>query len=137
MPEQITQDLNTVIATAVSARIEAEVAAALSGDAVMSKYVAAALQQEIEVRDGGYSGYSSRNRKTTFLRQTIDTAIRQATETAVRKVIAEEQEALEAAVATELRRQTKDIAKTLVGQVAEVAQKSHGVRVELVYPSRY
>jgi hypothetical protein len=125
-------DLNTVISTAVQARIEAEVAAALSGSELMGQYVAAALQQKIEVKDG----HSYRTRETTFLREAIDKAIREATKAAVRKVIAEEAEEIEAAVATELRRNVKTIAKTLVGKVVEKAEDTYGIEVNLKYPGR-
>jgi deoxyribose-phosphate aldolase len=128
--DNATGDLNQVISSAVQARIETEVAAALSGSELMSQYVAAALRQKIDVKaDGGY-----RTRETTFLRETIDKAIQSATKAAVAKVIVEEAEAIEAAVATEIRRGVKDIAKRLTTQLAEKAAEAYGVTVELKYP---
>ncbi len=123
-------DLNQVIASAVQARIETEVAAALSGSDLMGQYVAAALRQEINVRDA--HGY--RDRKSTYMREAIDKAIRAATEAAVRKVIAEEAAQIEAEVTKELRRNVKVIAGHLVGKMSEAVESSYGVKVELNYP---
>lgn len=130
--ENATGDLNQVIASAVQARIETEVAGALAGSDLMAQYVSAALHQQIDVKDR--DRYSTR--KSTYLRETIDEAIRAATKAAVAKVIAEEAEAIEAQVATELRKNVKSIAKTLVGKVADAADSPYGVKVELNYPSR-
>jgi hypothetical protein len=132
MAENVTGDLNQVITSAVQARIESEVAAALSGSELMGQYVAAALTQKIVVEDRG----TYRKRETTFLRETIDAAIKAATKAAVQKVIAAEAEAIEAQVAAELRKNVKAIAKTLVGKVAESAESPHGIEVNLKYPGR-
>lgn len=125
-------DLNQVIASAVQARIESEVAAALSGSELMGQYVAAALSQKITVEDRG----SYRKRETTFLRETIDGAIKEATKAAIAKVIAAEAEAIEATVAAEIRKNVKPIAKTLAGKLADAAASPYGVNVELRYPGR-
>lgn len=131
MPD-IGSDLNATITAAVNARIEASVAEALSGNKLISDYVAAALSREITIRDPG--GY--RDRKTTFLREVIENSVKAATEQAVRKVVAQEQPALEAAVAEELRRNTTAIAAQLVGKMAEATEHAYGVRVELQYAGR-
>lgn len=125
-------DLNTVIATAVQARIETEVATALAGSELMTQYVATALGQTMVVRDPG----QYRDRTTTFLREVIDKAIKAATEAAVRKVIADEAPQIEAEVTRVLRRDVKVIAAQLVGEVAKAAESPYGVTVELKYPSR-
>jgi hypothetical protein len=125
-------DLNQVIASAVQARIETEVATALSGSELMTQYVSAALHQKIQVEDRG----SYRKRETTWLRETIDKAIREATKVAVAKVMQEEAEAIEKHVAAELRKNVKGIASTLVGKIADVADSPYGVTVELRYPGR-
>lgn len=126
----VTSDLNQVITSAVQARIEAEVAAALSGSDLMAQYVSAALNQTIEVGD------RYRSTKITYLRHTIDEAIRGATKAAVAKVIAEELPAIEQAVTTELRKNVKVIAKTLTGKVGELAESAYGIKVEMQYASR-
>lgn len=125
-------DLNQVIIAAVNARIEASVAAALSGDDVIGKYVAAALNEPIEVKDR--SGY--RTRKTSYLREVIDGAIREATKAAVSTVIAEEREAIERAVRAELRERTDALAVQLVGSAVAAVEKPYGVSIKLEYPSR-
>lgn len=124
-------DLNQVIASAVQARIEAEVAAALSGDEVIGKYVAAALNQPIEVGRNSWD-----RRKTTFLRNVIDEALRAATKNAVQQAIAEEREAIERAVRTELRDRVDALAVQLVGSAVESVENPYGIKVELQYPRR-
>ncbi|WP_280499398.1 hypothetical protein [Nocardia cyriacigeorgica] len=121
-------DLNTVIAAAVQARIEAEVAAALSGDEVISKYVAAALNQPIEI---GHNSWD--RRKTTFLRNTIDEAMRAATKAAVEQAVAEEREAIENAVRAELRDRVDALAVQLVDSLASAAEAPYGISVQLKY----
>jgi coenzyme F420-reducing hydrogenase delta subunit len=132
MAEQ-TKDLNDVITSAVQARVEAEVAAALSGTDVVKEMVVGILQRKIEVKDGG--GY--RTRETTVIAEMIDKAMLTATREAIGRVIAEEADAIEAAVAAELRRNVKAVARTLAGQLQETARSSHGLSVELKYPGRY
>ena len=127
--DAVSNDLNTVISSAVQARIETEVAAALSGSELMGQYVSAALLQPIEVQDKNY-----RKRNTTYLRETIDEAIREATKAAVKRVIAEEQEQIEAQVAKELRGNIKDVAKSLAGNFAKSATSAYGFTVEVTYP---
>jgi hypothetical protein len=123
-------DLNQVIASAVQARIETQVAAAFSGSDLMAQYVAAALHQKIEVKDR--DRYNTRT--TTFLRETIDKAIQEATAAAVRRVIAEESAQIEAEVTKELRKNVKVLAAQLVGQVSESTKAPYGVTVTLNYP---
>jgi hypothetical protein len=132
MSENVSGDLNQVIASAVQARIETEVATAMAGSELMGQYVAAALHEKIEVKDRD----TYRTRTTTYLREAIDGAIKAATLAAVQKVIAEEAPAIEAAVAIELRKNVKGIAKTLVGKVAESTESAYGMNIELRYPSR-
>lgn len=127
-----TGDLNQVIASAVQARIESEVATALSGSDLMAQYVSAALHQTIEVKERG--GYAVR--KTTYLRQAIDGAIQEATKSAIATVVAAEAEAIEAAVTAELRKNVKAIGKHLATQLVEKAESPYGVTVELRYPNR-
>lgn len=130
----IAGDLNQVIAGAVQARIESEVAAALSGSDLMSQYVAAALSQTIREEPSGRNNYQ--RVETTFLRKTIETAICEATKGAVARVIAAELPAIEETVTAELRKNVKEISKTLVGKLADAADSPYGVTVELRYPSR-
>lgn len=132
MNSPVESDLNQVIANAVTARIEAQVAAALSGSELVGQYVTAALSQPITVRDP----HSYRDRKTTFLKEAVDKAMKDAAEAAVRKVIAEEQAAIEERVREELRARVDVIATQLVGSVVGAAEKPYGITVALNYPSR-
>lgn len=131
MPNNAQEDLNTVIASAVQARIETEVATALAGSDIMAQYVAAALHQKITIRDQA----TYRDRQTTFLREAIDQAIQTATAAAVRKLIAEEAAQIEAEVGKVLRKNAKTIAEQLVGKVVDAAASPYGVKVELSYPN--
>ena len=125
----MTNDLNDVISSAVLARIEAEVAGALSGKGFIDQYVIAAINKEIEVKDRDY-----RTRKTTFLKESIDKSIQQATKAAIAKVIQEESAEIEKIVTTQLRKQVKTIAQGLTGQLVEAAKNAYGVNVEIRYP---
>ncbi|MBF6416920.1 hypothetical protein [Nocardia cyriacigeorgica] len=131
MTTPVSADLNQVIVAAVQARIEAEVAAALSGDEVIGKYVAAALNQPIEVGRNSWD-----RRQTTFLRNVIDEALRAATKNAVQQAIAEEREAIERAVRAELRDRVDALAVQLVGSAVESVENPYGIKVELQYPKR-
>jgi hypothetical protein len=130
MTNQIEGDLNTVIAHAVSARIEAQVAAALAGDDMIGRYVTAALTQEIQV------GGSYEKRKTTFLKNTLDIAFQNIAKNVVARVLSEEAEAIEIAVRKELRANIATLASTLVGSVSKVAEAPYGISVELKYPGQ-
>lgn len=132
--ENAAGDLNQVIASAVQARIETEVAVALAGSDLMAQYVSAALNQVITEEPSGRNNYQ--RVKTTFLRKTIEVAIRDATKAAVARVIAEELPAIEKVVTLEVREKSEAIAKTLVGKLADAAESPYGINVELRYPNR-
>ena len=129
-PEIIGRDLNETIAHAVQARVEAAVAAELSSSDLFAQFVQAALLQPIEVRDPG----TYRDRKTTFLRETIAKAVQEATKVAVVKHVESEQETLEKLIATELRKHTKTIAKNLAEDAVEHAKSTYGIKVSMRYP---
>lgn len=124
----VTQDLNATIASAVQARIEAEVAAAMSGSEMIGQYVTAALNQPIEVSVNG-SRYDTE--KTTWLRHTIDTAMREATKVAVERLIAERAPQLEEAVRAALEEKTGMFAAQLVENLGERVANGYSVSVEL------
>lgn len=132
MSSDINQDLNTVIASAVNARIEAQVVEALAGDAMIGRMVTAALQQPITVRDSA----TYRDRKTTFLAHTIEQTLQEATKAAVQRVIKDEAPTLEMAVRGELRRNINTVAKQLVGSVLNATEKGYGITVEMKFPGR-
>lgn len=127
MSAAVEDDLNSVIASAVNARVEAAVAAALSGDDVMGRYVTAALQRQVEVPSRG--GYGKD--RVPFLSHVIESAVRDATKVAVQKFLADEHEVLELEVRKALRRSAPEIAATMVGQVAKVAGSGYGIQVSL------
>ena len=124
MPDP-TQDLNATIASAVNARIEAEVMKALSGDETISHFVAAAMQQPVELTK------NYRTEKVPFLRHVLTKAIQQATEQAVKKLIVEEVESIEAEVRKALRRDLATIASTLTKSLVDAAGTTYGVSVDL------
>lgn len=126
----IETDLNSVISSAVNARIEAALVGALSGDEVIGRYVTAALTQPIEV------GSSYNKRKTTFIKHTLDAAMQDIAKAAVARVLTEEVGEIEAAVRKELRANISAIAQQLVGSVTKAAESPYGITVELKYPSR-
>jgi hypothetical protein len=129
MTDLLGQDLNNTIANAVTARIEAEVTAALAGSEVMNHYVAAALSQPIEVKDPR----TYRTRTTTYLKETIDAAIKEATKVAIAKVIAAEQKRIERTVRDAIRDQVDFIGRQLVASLVEKADSAYGIQVTLRY----
>jgi uncharacterized protein (DUF885 family) len=120
-------DLNATIASAVNARIEAEVMAALSGDEVIARFVTAALQQKV-----GDQRYGKQQR--TFLAAALETAIKDATKAAVGRLIEEERPLIEDEIRKALRRNVKTMADSIVGNLADKASSAYGVRVELQLP---
>ena len=124
--------IDATITAAVNARVEAEVARALSGDEVLGRYVTAALQQTVEVNTGDY-----RKQKVPFLSKVLHDAIQAATKRAVAAWLedADERARLETAVVTALRSSRDEIASNLVDQVVAAADKPYGVTVELKFPN--
>ena len=125
--EKIDTDLNSVIVSAVNARVEAEMMKALSGDMTIGKYVVAALRQNVEVKDP----HTYRTTTEPFLTNVLRKAIQGATVAAVQRLIAEELPTIEEEVRKALRRDVKRIAETLTGSLADAAAKSYGVKVDL------
>lgn len=119
-------DLNATIASAINAKVEAGVLAALSGDEVLGRYVTAALNQEVQV---GTSSYD--RKRTTFIHKVILDVVKAAVERAARNLLAEDE------VRKALRRQAPEIANQLVGNLAERSKNGYGVRVELQFPNSF
>lgn len=130
MADEVNAGLDAIIAKAVETKIEAVLASALAGDEIIGQYVVAALQQPIEI------GPNYQKRKTTFLKHTIDEALRAATKAAVQRFVLEQQTAIEAAVAKELRAQTGKVAGQLVGSLAEKSATAYGLTVEVKFPGK-
>lgn len=130
-PEVIGRDLNETIATAIQARVEAAVAAELSSSDLFSQFVQAALLEPMTVRE------NYKDRKTTYLQETIRTAIKESAKSAVVKFIDGEQEQLEKLVAAELRKKTKEFAGNIVGSVLERAKSGYSINVDLKYQNDY
>lgn len=127
MSSPIDGDLNQVIVSAVNARVEAAVAAAMSGDEVMGKYVAAALNQQIEV------GNSYNRKQTTFLRHTIDNAMRDAAKVAVAEAIAEQKSVIVAAVKDSIVERLGLLANNMVDALADTATNPYAISVDVKY----
>lgn len=118
-------DLNNIIATAVQAKITAQVAQALASDETMSAFVVAALQQPIEV--GGYSD----KRKTTFIAETCRNAVQKQTQAVVAEVLLEQQDRIKDEVRKALRKSVGVIADSLVdGFVANAQGRYPSIKVE-------
>lgn len=122
-------DLNTTIAAAINAKIEAAVVAAISGDAVLGQFVAAALNQPVTVK----TGY--REVQSTFMHEAIRKSLQGAVDGAVREMLVEETDRIKAEVAKALRRAVPAIADKLVGQMTEAAARTYGIEVHLKYPN--
>lgn len=107
---QVEQDLNTTIAAAVNARVEAAVLESLAGDAVIGQYVTAALQEPTKDPWDSYN-----HEKRPWLTFVVRDAIRDATKVAVHAALAEEKDAIE----KEVRRAIKARISTFATQVTE------------------
>jgi hypothetical protein len=127
MTEPLTGDLNTVIATAVNARVEAAVVAALSGDDVIGRYVTAALQQEIEVEDRS----TYRKVKMTFLNKVLMDAIRNTARTAVGVALEEEKEQIHKLVRAAVKRNLGAMTDKMTDKLLEQAGSQYGLTVDL------
>lgn len=128
MTTNLNQDLNTTIAAAVSARVEAEVARALSGDEIVGKYIAAALNQVIQI-----DRYDSRS-KVTFLHQALRTAFQDMTKAAIAKVLADDAPLIEDEIRKAIRRSSSDLANSIVGNLVQLTSKGYGIQVTLRLP---
>lgn len=123
-------DLDATIANAVNARVEAAVAAALSGDDFMGKYVTAALRQTVEVPSA--NGYGKD--RVTLLHKVVSQSVAAAVEAAIKRHIQEDTDALERVVVDELRKQRALIARRLVDSLTDAADKAYGIKVSLQMP---
>lgn len=123
-------DLNGIIATAVQAKITAQVAQALASDETMSAFVVAALQQPMEV--GSYSD----KRKTTFIAETCRNAVQAQTQAVVAEVVAEQADRIKDEVRKALRKSIGVIADGLVdGFVANASGRYPSIKVEFANDS--
>ena len=120
-------DLNTIIVSAVNARVESAVAAALAGDEVMGRYITAALQRQVEVPSA--NGYGKD--RVPFMSHIVESAVRDATKAAVSKFISEQHEVFETEVRKHLRKAAPEFAQKMVGQLVETASQNYGIQVSL------
>lgn len=125
MTDELTLDLNQTIAAAVNARVEAEVLKALSGDAVLSEFVSAALRQPVEVKDNR----TYRTEQVPFLTLVLRKAIQEATKAVTQRVVLEETEKLEEYIRKAIRAQLPDLAAGLVKSVTDTATHGYGINV--------
>ena len=120
-----TLDLNETIASAVKARVEAEMMKALSGDATIATFVSAALQQNVQ--------YEVNYRKVNepYLTMVLRKTIQDMTKAAVVALIAEEAPTIEAEIRKALKRETSSIAQALTQSLVDTATKGYGFNVNL------
>jgi hypothetical protein len=119
-------DINQTITAAVNARIEAEVVKALAGDEVIGQYVAAALQQIVEVPRRGSSYEKDR---VTYLHAVLTKALQTATTDACTALILEEMPRIEDEVRKALRRNITAIAEGMATSMTQAASKGYGINV--------
>src|SRR5690606_27963440 len=102
------KDLNTTIAAAVNARVEAAVMAALSGDELIGRYVSAALTEPVAQDTYG------RKPTKTYLTTVVTEAIQEATTAAVKELVEAERPKIVEEVKKALRRNLPEVADRLV-----------------------
>ena len=120
-------NLNETITAAVKAKVEGELIAALSGDAVIGAFVAAALNQKVTVKNA--AGYGTID--VPFITKVLQDAIREQAKAALARLIAEEGVNIEAEVAKALRRDLKHIASSLTKSLVDAADKTYGIDVKI------
>ena len=120
-------NLNETITAAVKAKVEGELIAALSGDAVIGAFVAAALNQKVTVKNA--AGYGTTD--VPFITKVLQDAIREQAKAALARLIAEEGVNIEAEVAKALRRDLKHIASSLTKSLVDAADKTYGIDVKI------
>lgn len=130
--QSVTTDLNATIASAVSARVEAEVAAALSGDEFIGQYVHAALTQQVPISHDRYE-----NKKAPYLTVLLRRTIQKATEAAVERLLEEERPLIEDEIRKALRRNAATMAEGIASSLSERASRGYGVTVALRLPGEY
>lgn len=123
------QDLNDIVTKAVSAKIDAAVLAALSGNDTMGRYITAALQRQIEVPDG--SGYGKK--REPFLHNVVSTAIQKAAVDALHGVVDEMRPQLIEQVRKELRRQLPALTEALVATGMESMKAAYRTKVAVSF----
>lgn len=119
-------DLNQTITSAVNARIEAQVLAAMSGDEVLGQMVASALNQPVKVTKDSFSR-DTEPYVTHLLRQVIQDA----THLAVTRLVAEERDMIEEEIRKALRRDVKRISESLTNSLVDAADRGYGIKVDL------
>lgn len=122
-------DLDATISAAVTARVEAAVLEALSGDQFIGQMVGKALSQEIEV--GGTYG----RKKTTFMQETLRSTIQECVKVATAEVIAERKDEIKDAVRAAIAGKIEVIATAMADNIVEKASSPYGIRVEMQWPS--
>ena len=120
-------DLNAVIANAVSARVQSEMLAALSGDETIGKFVTAALQQRMEVTDSR----SYRTEMVPFLTVVLRDTIQNAAKEACKRLVADELPAIEEEIRKALRRNIAGIATAMAKDLGDKAASAYGINVNL------
>lgn len=120
-------DLNEVIVSAVGARVEAQVLAALSDSDTFNVMVMAALQQPVEVPDGTSYG----KKRVPYLNNVLQAAIRERTREVVAEAIQEHDEAIKVEVRKALRKSIGVMADSLVdGFVANSSGRHPSIKVQ-------
>ena len=118
------EDINQIIASAVNARVEAAVTAALASPDTMGTFVQAALHEPIS--SDGYG-----REKTTLLRKLVQTTIAEKTKAVVREEIEAMSEDIRSEVRKAIRKSVGVITDTLVdGFVANASGRYPSIEVK-------
>jgi len=127
-PTSAEGDINAVIVSAVHARIETAIAAALLTEGGMGAIVSSALSQEIEVKDG------YRTKKVPYLSEVLRKTIQAAAKNAIAKMVQEHEAEIEEKVKEALTGSTDAFAKGLVESLVKTAGGGYGLSVSIKYP---
>lgn len=124
---ELMPDLNDVIASAVQARTEAAVLAALSDSETFHALVVAALQQQVEVPNGTTYG----KKRISYMQHTLQKSIQEQTKALIAEAIQEHAPTIKTEVAKALRKSVGVLADSLVdGFVANASGRYPSIKVE-------
>lgn len=123
----LSTDLDAAITNAVTARVEAEMLKAFSGDEVIAGFVTAALMQEVEVQDR--NSYSKK--RVPYLHHVLSQTIQEIVKASVQRLILEEMPMLEDEIRRAIRRNAGDISSALANTLTDAAERGYGIHVDV------
>lgn len=122
--------IDSVIAEAVNAKVNAAVVEALSGDAVIGQYVANALGQQVELPGPSYG----KKETAPFITVVIRNAMQAAVKREIEALLIAEEETVKDEIRKALRREIPSMAERFAKSLSDQAKNTYGVNVQVRLP---